>query len=277
MFDLKDEENMMHKTDLKFIASMLTIFGLFSYYPVYAHNFTPNESASFLSLVDTMQSEIHLVQTNIANNNISLAQEHAENAVELLNKTWIKEIEERNHRVADDLTTALAELQNIQNANVSRPSADINQKVSDIDAILEETVTIRIDQDQRNNATIQALALAGIIDAVLRNYGDAYEVGFDMSDRLQMAMDGSMYNYTLVKLADYQSAQALTLKCQEIFYDELKSPISENKINFINKLESGLTQLNDAINNKASPMYILMIVHTQVHPNLLAAYNLQLQ
>ena len=170
----------MHKTNLKFIASMLTIFGLFSYYSVYAHNFTPNESADFLSLIDTMQSEIHLVQTNIANNNVSLAQKHAENVVELLNKTWIKEIEERNHRVANDLTTSLAELQNIQNANVSKPLGDINQIVSDIDAILEETITIRIDNEQRNNATIQALALAGIIDAVLRNYGDAYEVGFDM-------------------------------------------------------------------------------------------------
>lgn len=268
---------MMHRTSLKFIATMLIISGLFSYQLVCAHNFTPNESATFLSLVDTMQSEIHLVQSNIANNNVSLAQEHAENAIELLNKTWIKEIEERNHRVADELTTALAELQNIQNANVSRPPADINQKVSDIDAILEEAVTIRIDKEQRNNATIQALALAGIVDAVLRNYGDAYKVGFNMTDRLQMAMDESINNYTLVNMADYQNAQALALKCQEIFYDELKSQISENKINFINKLEIGLMQLNDAINNKASPIYITMIVHTKVHPNLQAAYNLQLQ
>jgi hypothetical protein len=267
----------MHKTNLKFIANMLTIFGLFSFYPVDAHNFTPNESAAFLTLVDAMQSEIHLVPINIANNNILLAQEHAENAVELLNKTLIKEIEERNQRVADELTTALAELQNIQNANVSQPPGDINQTVSDIDAILEETVTIRIDQEQRNNATIQALALAGLIDAVLRNYGNAYEVGFDMSDRLQMVMDRDIDNYTMVNMADYQSAQALTLKCQEIFYDELKSPISENKINFINKLESDLMQLNDAINNKASPMYIIRIVHTHIHPNLLAAYNLKLQ
>jgi hypothetical protein len=99
---------MLHKTNLKFIANMLTIFGLFSFYPVDAHNFTPNESAAFLTLVDAMQSEIHLVPINIANNNILLAQEHAENAVELLNKTLIKEIEERNQRVADELTTALA-------------------------------------------------------------------------------------------------------------------------------------------------------------------------
>ena len=96
------------------------------------------------------------------------------------------------------------------------------------------------------------LALAGIVDAVLRNYGDAYKVGFDMTDILQMAMDASMDNYTLVNMTDYQNAQALALKSQEIFYNELKSQISENKINFINKLESGLIQLNDAINNKAS-------------------------
>ena len=154
-----------------------------------------------------------------------MAQEYAEDAIELLNKTWIKEIEERNHRVADELTMALAELQNIQNANVSRPSADINQKVSDIDAILEEAVTIRIDKEQRNNSTIQALILAGIVDAVLRNYGDAYKVGFDITDRFQMAMNEGIDNYTLVNIADYQNAQAIALKCQEIFYDELKSQI----------------------------------------------------
>jgi hypothetical protein len=270
----------MHRTELKFTAgmsTMLTISGLFSYCQVYAHNFTPNENAAFLSLVDTMQSEIHLVQTNIANNNVSLAQEHAENAVELLNKTWIKEIEERNKRVADELTMALAELHNIQNTNLSQQPGDINQIVSDIDAILGEAVTIRIDQEQRNNATIQALALAGIIDAVLRNYDDAYRVGFDITDSLQMAMNRGTDNYTLANMADYQNAQVLSLKCQEIFYDKLKSSISENKINFINKLESGLLQLNHAINNKASPTYIIMIVHTQIHPNLQAAYNLQLK
>ena len=69
------------------------------------------------------------------------------------------------------------------------------------------------------------LALAGIVDAVLRNYGDAYKVGFDITDRFQMAMNEGIDNYTLVNIADYQNAQAIALKCQEIFYDELKSQI----------------------------------------------------
>jgi hypothetical protein len=39
-------------------------------------------------------------------------------------------------------------------------------------------------------------------------------------------------------------------------------------------LENALTQLNDAIRNKISPMEIMMIVHMQVHPNLLQTFGL---
>jgi hypothetical protein len=46
---------------------------------------------------------------------------------------------------------------------------------------------------------------------------------------------------------------------------------------FITNLENGLTQLNNSIRNKASPMDIMMIGHTQVHPNLMEAFNLELQ
>jgi hypothetical protein len=50
----------------------------------YGHNFTPNESASFLAFVEQLQTESELVQANLANNNISLAQQHANNAAVLL-------------------------------------------------------------------------------------------------------------------------------------------------------------------------------------------------
>ena len=41
-----------------------------------------------------------------------------------------------------------------------------------------------------------------------------------------MAMNEGIDNYTLVNMADYQNAQAIALKCQEIFDDELKSKYS---------------------------------------------------
>ncbi|MGA7541876.1 MAG: hypothetical protein WBW34_02330, partial [Nitrososphaeraceae archaeon] len=65
-------------------------------------------------------------------------------------------------------------------------------------------------------------------------------------------------------------------KAIEIFNNELRSS-NGNVTNPIAKLEDGLTQLNNSIKNKASPMDVMMIVHTQIHPNLLEAFNLKLR
>jgi hypothetical protein len=293
----------------------------------YGHNFTPSESASFLSFVDQLQVESELVETNLANNNISLAQEHAKKANALLTPNITKEIAERNQRVANDLITAVSNLQNASSEQQQQQQQPASQLVSDIDAILDEAVTIRIDQEQRDNDTIQALAFADLVDSVLSNYGNAYGVGFDMTNMSNMAtmmessnsssssmaksgmaddnnnnnnsnmnmasmnmssssssstmmnMDSKMdRNYQLVNTADYQSAQALAAKALEIFKAELKPMASNNNTTaFITNLENGLTQLNNSIKSKASPMDIMMIVHTQIHPNLMQAFNLQLR
>jgi small-conductance mechanosensitive channel len=101
------------------------------------------------------------------------------------------------------------------------------------------------------------------------------------SSSTMMNMDSEMKrNYSLVNTADYQSAQALAAKALEIFNTELRPMASNNNNNttaFITNLENGLTQLNNSIRSKASPMDIMMIVHTQVHPNLMQAFNLQLR
>ena len=98
----------------------------------------------------------------------------------------------------------------------------------------------------------------------------------DMSSST-MNMDSKGRNYSLVDMTDYQSAQALATKAQDIFKTELKPIAPGNSSAFVINLENGLTQLNNSIKNKASPMDIMMIVHTQIHPNLLEAFNLKLR
>jgi hypothetical protein len=88
-----------------------------------------------------------------------------------------------------------------------------------------------------------------------------------------------MTNNIIVNVADYQTAQALSDKAQQIFNEDIKPIAAEptsNVTTFIIKLENGLTELRNAVNNGAAPMDVMMIVHTQVHPNLQTAYNLQL-
>jgi hypothetical protein len=101
-----------------------------------------------------------------------------------------KEIAERNQRVADELTMAINDLQDITSSSQLQGQS-IDQLISTIDAILGEVVTTRIDQEQRDNATIQALAFADLVDSILANYGNAYVVNFDMTNMSNMIMTGS--------------------------------------------------------------------------------------
>ena len=310
------------------------------YKKIYAHIFSTDETSSFLAITDQVQTESELVQTNLVNNNLSLAQNHANKAAALLTPTIITEISEANEGIADKLLTTVSDLQKISSSSDEQRQL-VNQLVSDINATLGEAVVVRTQQRQQDdssnfleggieflrgifggggqesndkielNSTTQPLAFADLVDSVLINYGNAYAVDFDMTNMSNMVMMGgnssemmtmsgnnsnmnmgpmnmssstmmnedneTKRNYSLVDITDYQSAQALAAKALEIFNVELKPMAPNNTTAFVTNLENGLVQLNSSIRSKASPMDIMMIVHTQIHPNLLEAFNLGLR
>jgi hypothetical protein len=86
--------------------------------------------------------------------------------------------------------------------------------------------------------------------------------------------------HSLSNISDYQSAQGLAAKALEFFDTKLKHATPNDNKNitlFLTNLENGFIHLNDSIAKKDSPLGIMMIVHTQIHPNLLEAYDLQLR
>jgi hypothetical protein len=289
---------------------------------LFGHNFSPDESASFLALVNTIKAETQLVQQNIASNNMSLASDHANNALALMTDDVNKEIAERNQRLSDDLNTDLASLKtSTESTSGNNTASDTDILVDDINGILDEIVTSRVDPDQLNNSTIQVLAAAELLDEVLRNYGDAFAVGYDMTNMSMMMMDDgnnnnnnntssnsesdtSMHSMStmnmgggsvgdnmsmndmsnsdgkLVNITDYQTAQALAMKVQELFDNQIMnsslSEGSETVDQSINNVSTALKELVTDINKKSSPMDIMTIVHTKIHPNLMTAFGLQL-
>ena len=316
---------------------------------IYAHLFTPNEMATFVSIVYQLQAELELVSTNLANNNLSLAQNHANKASSLLNQRMLAEIAEDNPKLAADLNYRLIQLQTISSTSPNQVQTT-NQVVSDLSYRLNEDALVRMAQLQpdssnllegftrslgnmiggdgkevkEQNAKIEAVALANVVDSVLINYGNAYQVGFDMANMSNMVMPdmndnvvpmvrnqsgdvnlsetgnmnmtmnkhssntsssaikhGNEMNdrYSLVNVSNYQSAQALSVKASKVFNDKLKFTEISNKnaTGYITNLENGLTQLNNLVAKKDSPLDLMMIVHTQIHPNLLEAFSLQLR
>jgi hypothetical protein len=142
--------------------------------------------------VDQIQVESELVQTNLANGSTSLAQEHAKKAGSLLTSNITAEIAEENQRVANELTRAINDLQDISLS--PQQIGSIDQLVSDINSILGEAESTRIEQDNLENATIQALAFADLVNSILENYGNAYAVDFDMTNMSNMPMTGQSNN-----------------------------------------------------------------------------------
>ena len=315
---------------------------------IYAHLYTPNETATFVSIVYQLQAELELVSMNLANNNLSLTQNHASKASSLLTQRILAEIAEDNPKLASDLGNRLIQLQTISSTSADQVQST-SRVVSDLNERLNEDALVRMAQLQpdssnflegftktlgnifggddkkvkEQNAKIEALALANVIDSVLINYGNAYQVGFDMTNMSNMVMptkndnavsmimnnspDGNMSatanmsmnmhslnsssstmtqhdnemndRYSLVNVSDYQSAQALVEKASKIFNDKLKFTEIDNKniTAYITNLENGLTQLNNLVAKKDSPLDVMMTVHTQIHPNLLEAFSLQLR
>ena len=91
-----------------------------------------------------------MVQTNLASNNLSLAEKHANKAASLLTPSIIVEIAEKNQKIADDLSTAVDDLQKITSSS-EKQQQRVNQLVSDINSTVTEAVTI-IEQEQGDSS-----------------------------------------------------------------------------------------------------------------------------
>jgi hypothetical protein len=187
---------------------------------------------------------------------------------------------------------------------------NIKAQVDRINGLLGEAVSSRVTKEQLNNSTTQALVLASLANEVFFSYGRALgEPPSAMSDMVGMAVSvkeassppptnmsstttdakntanpgmGSSLamtsrNNTIENITEYQTTQALAIKAQEVFNKSLKL-IAPSILKAANtEVENNLNQLKTAIDNKAPFMDIMKIVHIQLIPTLITAYNLKLE
>lgn len=303
MVNLNFKKNNIIPVLLIFFTIIISSVNLFSFQNSFAHNFSPDESVHFLTIVDKIKVESELAANNTGNNNnLNSAQLHANNALLNYDSHTKDELGERNERIANELDDTLNQL--LEETKSQADQSQLTDTVETIDAILEEAITARIDVEQVNNSTIQALVLASIVDTALQNYGDAYNVGFDLTNISNLNKETSTNETTatttnehtdhtstntsihsnLVNLTNYESALAFSNDALEKYKNDISTaslPLSEeknttNSQTYIEKLENGLTEFNNAIRNKENPIKVMEIVHTQIHPNLQILFNLKI-
>ena len=89
------------------VSSLSSAMILANQQKAYAHVFTGDESASFMSVIKTLQAEANLVQS-LYPSNFSLAMDHAQAIVDVVNGNHTfgnlpDEVSENNKRVATDV------------------------------------------------------------------------------------------------------------------------------------------------------------------------------
>jgi hypothetical protein len=159
---------------------------------VYGHLFTRDQTGTFVSIIDQVQTELKLVAANLVNNNVSLAENHATKASSLLPRV-IGEIGEDNPQLVGELMRSVFGMENISSTTYSK-SQNISKLVNNLNEKLDNAKIIRIAQvqptsnfldkvtnllggliggntgepssEQVQNSRIEALAFAELMDAV---------------------------------------------------------------------------------------------------------------
>jgi hypothetical protein len=241
----------------------------------YAHDFSTTDESSLVTLVEQIKAETQLVIANFLSNDNFSAHEHAISAAELMKHL------ENNITQTDP------------------PSSDVSQAY---------------DRGQKNSTTL-ALVVANIVDDILRKYGSAFAVGYDMTnmsnmmnmDMMMQDMDNSsphsmnmmtttnvtngsssvsgMHSNTtmnlendlvLVNINDYETAKVLSGNIMDQFSTELRPRSLVNETTNLDRLGTSLEKLKLAVNTKALPGAMMDIVHVQIHPMLQRVYDLEL-
>jgi hypothetical protein len=249
-------------------AGVISLVVVFPLKATYAHTFSGGESAAFLALVKILQADLHLLPATIASSNLTLAQEHANAVAEHLDANTTKELAERNKLVTSALTKAISDLQNTVKSKPT-PTADvIKGKINNIDARLQEAITVRIEKNQLNNSTVKGQAVGDIVNETLERYREAYGI--------EEGKSAAGHN-SIVNMAAYQSAQAIAAKAQEMF-NETKQLVPTNEsssaLAVITKVGNNLATLKNDIDTKAPYDKVATFANSTITPDLKAAFKL---
>jgi len=230
----------------------LLLFGSSIYnHQIYGHNFAGDESASFLALIDHMQTEMKLINSNLVANNQSLAKEHLNNIDELYTKNIKKEISERNKRVANDISSVINET----NIAIEKNSQDITSSVEDFNDILAEAISVRIDPDAMTNSTIHALHFADLINSIDLSYADA--LGTKPMNISAMSMSSSNNDDSSMShgnnINGKSSNNTNTMSGMNMNHDEASSSMTSMSMSkYTDKISNATTKNGTTIANIAS-------------------------
>jgi len=283
----------------RIVVSLIVIMitGLLFIHPAFAHNFVQNSNADLIAKIQEFKTESNLIANNLSDS--TLTHWHISKSQEYWGTNEINGLFQKNSTLANNLSTSIDDLYLLSDQSNVDPIIAI-QKANTLNQILDQAESAEISSSDQNNATIQSLAVINVLNEVLKNYGDAIGSKVDLTNMSNMevgssssmgsgnmsnmqsgnnmhgmsGMQSGMSSNSIVNVAAYQSAQALTDTAQTMF-NNLKSITPSNSSPYLDKISNELVDLKQAINSKESGNDVMTIVHMKIHPDFIAGFHIQ--
>ena len=269
------------------VSLMVIMFsGMLVAHPAFAHTFVQNSDASLIAQIQEFKVESKLIADNISNN--TLSQWHISKSQEYWGSNEIGVLSQTNSTLATQLSASIDDLYSMAGQQNADPTM-ANQKADEISHLLDQAESQEISGSSQNNATIQALAIVNVVNEVLKEYGTTIGSTVDLTNmnNMNMSMNSSssgngmsgmsgmsgMTSTPIVNVAAYQSAQALAGTAQNMF-SNLQSIAPSNTSPYLDKVGTALNELKQKIDAQDTGMDVMTVVHLQIHPNLISAFNI---
>ncbi len=268
---------------------IIGLAGILFIHPVFAHTFVKNSDADLIAKIQEFKVESKLIASNISDSKTS--QWHIAKSQEYWGVNEMNTLSQQNTTLATSLSTAINDLYSLS-GNTNADPTTASQKSDALNQLLDQVENTEISNSVQNNATVQSLAIIGVLNQVLIDYGTAIGSNVDLTNMANMNMSSmsgmnsgssmsgmsgmsGMSSTTIVNEAAYQSAQGLTTTAQSMF-ENMKSMAPSSASPYLVKIESAFGQLQQSINTKQSGDNVMMIVHMQIHPNFISGLNIPL-
>ena len=240
----------------------------------FAHTFTNNESAA-LALIDNMKIQASLIQQSISSGNIDIAKQHIDKLKELYSNHTNEEIAEKNERIANEISTTINYFTSSSDQN-NFSQSQIDNNVQNLNAILDESISVRIPQDVLDNSTVHALHFVELVNAVDMNYNNTL-VEQDIQN-MPLVNSNNNCNLQIEDIVSYNTTRYILNVAIDLYEAKLKSKIIVNNNNSetIDKLQEGIKQLKTSIELKKPSSEITNIINGAVYPALQELYNFKL-
>jgi len=285
------------------IAVLLGVFIVSSFlfvHSVFAHNFVQDSNADLIAKIQEFKVESNLIASNISNT--TLAQWHITKSQEYWGSNEMNGLSQKNSTLQNNLSTAIDDLYSLSGQSNVDPNVAA-QKANVVNQLMDQVESEEVSSAVQSNATIQSLATVNVLNEVLRDYGMAIGSTVDLTNMSNMnmnsttnsssgmnmgsssssgsisGMSGNMQGMpamssAIVNDAAYQSVQALTDTAQSMF-NNLRPNAPSSASSYLDKINSALGELKQAINSKESGNDVMMVVHMKIHPNFISAFNIQ--